>query len=92
MIDGLRVVQQGLKTGEVIVVNGLQRVRPGDPVTPQKVAMIEPDKSSAAPAAEGDKKPEAAAEKKQVKETAPQDKPANDKAARGSSSAKAAVR
>ena len=28
MIDGLRVVQKGLKAGELVVVNGLQRVRP----------------------------------------------------------------
>ncbi len=39
VVDGLRVVKQGLKPGEVIVVNGLQRVRPGDPVTPQRVQM-----------------------------------------------------
>lgn len=29
--DGLRVVKAGLKVGERIVVNGIQRVRPGDP-------------------------------------------------------------
>ncbi len=33
-IDGLRVVNQGLAVGDVIVVNGLQHVRPGSPVTP----------------------------------------------------------
>lgn len=37
--DGLRVVEAGLKPGDRIVVNGLQRVRPGDAVTPQAVAM-----------------------------------------------------
>ncbi|KAB2969102.1 efflux RND transporter periplasmic adaptor subunit [Zoogloea sp.] len=37
--DGLRVVEKGLAPGERIVVNGLQRVRPGDPVTPRPVAM-----------------------------------------------------
>lgn len=31
--DGLQVVTKGLKAGETIVVNGLQRVRPGKPVT-----------------------------------------------------------
>jgi RND family efflux transporter MFP subunit len=41
VIDGLRVVREGLKDGDVIVVNGLQRVRPGAPVTPQRVAMGE---------------------------------------------------
>ncbi len=39
IVDGLRVVQSGLKPGEKIVVNGLQRVRPGAPVTAQLVAM-----------------------------------------------------
>jgi len=37
--DGLRVVEQGLKAGERIVVNGLQRVRPGDAITPRIVSM-----------------------------------------------------
>ncbi|MNY51828.1 Efflux pump periplasmic linker BepF [compost metagenome] len=37
--DGLRVVRKGLKPGETIVVNGLQRVRPGDTVQPKPVAM-----------------------------------------------------
>ena len=41
MVDGLRVVRDGLSAGETIVVNGLQRVRPGMPVTPQHVAMSE---------------------------------------------------
>jgi multidrug efflux system membrane fusion protein len=39
MIDGLRVVKAGLKGGEKIVVNGLQRVRPGMPVTPTEVDL-----------------------------------------------------
>jgi multidrug efflux system membrane fusion protein len=37
--DGLRVVTNGLKPGEHIIVNGLQRVRPGSVVAPQLVAM-----------------------------------------------------
>jgi multidrug efflux system membrane fusion protein len=41
VIDGLRVVREGLKEGDMIVVNGLQRVRPGSPVSPQRVAMGE---------------------------------------------------
>jgi len=35
-IDGLRVVRTGLKSGEKIIVNGIQRARPGMPVTPQE--------------------------------------------------------
>jgi multidrug efflux system membrane fusion protein len=38
--DGLRVVREGLHDGDVIVTNGLQRVRPGTPVTPKRVPMI----------------------------------------------------
>ena len=41
IIDGLRVVTDGLKQGETIVVNGLQRVRPGATVNPERVAMGE---------------------------------------------------
>ena len=37
--DGLRVVTAGLKPGERIVVNGLQRIRPGAIVAPEPVAM-----------------------------------------------------
>jgi multidrug efflux system membrane fusion protein len=37
--DGLRVVRSGLKAGEKIVVNGLQRVHPGAQLAPQIVAM-----------------------------------------------------
>jgi multidrug efflux system membrane fusion protein len=37
--NGLRVVRSGLKAGEKIVVNGLQRVHPGAPLAPQMVAM-----------------------------------------------------
>ena len=38
VIDGQRVVREGLKAGEQIVVNGLQRVQPGMSVTPEKEA------------------------------------------------------
>jgi multidrug efflux system membrane fusion protein len=38
-VNGLRVVKDGLKPGERIVVNGLQRVRPGSLVAPQAVSM-----------------------------------------------------
>jgi RND family efflux transporter MFP subunit len=39
VIDGLRVVKEGLKAGDVIVVNGAQRVHPGVTVAPQRVTM-----------------------------------------------------
>jgi multidrug efflux system membrane fusion protein len=39
IVDGLRVVRTGLKPGEQVVVNGLQRVRPGMQVESVPVAM-----------------------------------------------------
>lgn len=42
MVDGLRVVRSGLKKDEHIVVNGLQRIRPNDTVTPAEVPMAPP--------------------------------------------------
>ncbi|HEY0938873.1 MAG TPA: efflux RND transporter periplasmic adaptor subunit [Steroidobacter sp.] len=39
LTDGLRIVQEGLEPGENVIVNGLQRVRPGVVVAPEKVAM-----------------------------------------------------
>jgi membrane fusion protein, multidrug efflux system len=38
-VEGLRVVTSGLKSGERIVVNGLQRVRPGALLAPQIAGM-----------------------------------------------------
>jgi multidrug efflux system membrane fusion protein len=39
IVEGLRVVREGLKPGEKIIVNGLQRVHPGSLVMAQLVAM-----------------------------------------------------
>jgi RND family efflux transporter MFP subunit len=41
LVDGLRVVREGLKADDVILVKGLQQVRPGMPVAPEIVAMGE---------------------------------------------------
>ena len=49
VVDGLRVVESGLASGETIVVNGLQRVRPGAQVQPQRVAMGEPPRGGERP-------------------------------------------
>jgi len=49
--DGLRIVRDGLKPGERIVVNGLQRVRPGAPIAAQTVPMVAATAAAAAPAA-----------------------------------------
>lgn len=39
IVDGLRVVRHGVARDERLVVNGLQRIRPNDSVTPTLVAM-----------------------------------------------------
>ncbi len=46
--DGQRVIEKGLAAGEKVVVNGLQRVRPGVPVSPK---MVEPAVPPEAPVA-----------------------------------------
>src|SRR6185295_8613421 len=43
LTHGRRVIEEGLKPGERVVVNGLQRVRPGDKVT------AKPAETTAAP-------------------------------------------
>jgi multidrug efflux system membrane fusion protein len=39
IVDGLRVVRSGLNAGDRVVIDGLQRVRPGAKVQPAVVAM-----------------------------------------------------
>jgi RND family efflux transporter MFP subunit len=39
-IAGKRVVRSGLEAGEKVVINGLQRVRPGMPVAPQEAMAL----------------------------------------------------
>src|SRR3979490_2393134 len=46
MAEGLRVVREGLHDGDLIVVSGLQRVRPGAAVTPRRVSMASQPSSS----------------------------------------------
>ena len=43
-VEGKRIVRSGLQAGEKIVVNGLARVRPGMPVTPQDEVAEAPAK------------------------------------------------
>ncbi|WP_435307281.1 efflux RND transporter periplasmic adaptor subunit [Pseudomonas chlororaphis] len=38
-VEGLRVIRDGLREGDQIVVNGLQHTRPGATVVPEQVAM-----------------------------------------------------
>jgi RND family efflux transporter MFP subunit len=39
LIDGLRVIEEGLQPGDLVVVKGVQRARPGGKVDPQKIDM-----------------------------------------------------
>ncbi|MDL2400725.1 efflux RND transporter periplasmic adaptor subunit [Rhizobium mayense] len=40
LVDGQRVIENGLEVGEKIVVNGLQRIRPGAVVAPQLAEKV----------------------------------------------------
>jgi RND family efflux transporter MFP subunit len=51
LVDGLRVVSSGLAGGERVVVNGLQRVRPGMKVQAREEPMALPDTAAASLAA-----------------------------------------
>lgn len=43
MIEGLRIIKSGLNPGDIIVVRGLQRIRPGMPVSPVPTDMAPTD-------------------------------------------------
>jgi hypothetical protein len=45
MHDGLRAIEDGLKPGERVIVNGLQQVRAGATVEPKLVPMPAPEVS-----------------------------------------------
>jgi RND family efflux transporter MFP subunit len=53
MHDGLRVIVEGLATGEKVVVNGLQRVRPGIEVKAELVPMPQADGHDSQPGTAG---------------------------------------
>ncbi len=42
LAEGLRVIRDGLKPGELVVVNGVQRARPGAPVDPKEEQVATP--------------------------------------------------
>jgi multidrug efflux system membrane fusion protein len=39
LVGSMRVIRSGLKPGDLVVVSGLQRARPGAPVTPEKLEV-----------------------------------------------------
>jgi membrane fusion protein, multidrug efflux system len=49
LIDGLRVVREGVKPGELVIVSGLQRVRAGAPVTPTRKEITQTTGAGARP-------------------------------------------
>jgi RND family efflux transporter MFP subunit len=55
LTDGLRIVLQGLQPGETVIVNGLQRVRPGVVVAPERIAMDARELAEAKLAMTGDR-------------------------------------
>jgi membrane fusion protein (multidrug efflux system) len=62
-IDNLWVILEGLKPGESVVVEGIQKVRQGMPVTPKAYAET-PAKPETKPEAKPETKPEAKPEEK----------------------------
>ena len=55
-VDGLWVIEEGLKAGEKVVVEGLQRVREGMTVTTKPVAAMPASPGAAEPAAEASRR------------------------------------
>ena len=51
-VEGLVVVESGLKLGDKVIVNGMRKIFfPGQPVNPRDVPMDQPDLPPPAPAA-----------------------------------------
>ena len=66
LVDGMRVIEEGVQPGEWVVVNGLQRVRPGAKVDPEQTDMNTLTASAlkaATPPEGGDSQPVEKAEK-----------------------------
>lgn len=85
--EGMRIVREGLKDGDRVVVNGVRKIFfPGMPVKPVVVPMDQPDFAPAqagggAPAGAPAAKPDAAAPAAQAPESAAAATPAGDAAA-----------
>jgi RND family efflux transporter MFP subunit len=57
LVDHLRVVEEGLKGQEWVVIKGVQKAIPGKPVTPEKADLRNPVKPSASVAGPGKASP-----------------------------------
>jgi RND family efflux transporter MFP subunit len=60
--DGLRVIQDGLKPDDLVIVNGIQRARPGVSVTPQRTEVATLGAAAATPPVGEAKNPTASPE------------------------------
>jgi membrane fusion protein (multidrug efflux system) len=75
LVDGLRVIEEGLGPDESVVVKGIQRARPGAKVDPKSIEMTTLTASALKKEKEANKKKEA-----QNKTTTQSEKQENDKA------------
>ena len=55
LVDGLRVIEEGLRSEDWVVVNGIQRARPGGKVGPEKIDMASLTSSALRTAANAEK-------------------------------------
>ena len=60
LVDGLRVIEEGLQPGESVIVKGIQRARPGAKVDPEQIDMQTLTTSAIKSAAEAKQKEVAA--------------------------------
>jgi RND family efflux transporter MFP subunit len=47
IVDGMRVIRSGITTADWVIVNGIQRARPGGKVTPQRSKLDNPAQAAA---------------------------------------------
>ena len=81
LVEGLRVIEEGLRPGEWVVVNGLQRARPGAKVDPERIDMDSLTTSALKAAADAKQEKAAQAEKTGEDENAGAERSAEDVAA-----------
>ncbi|GMQ90690.1 MAG: efflux RND transporter periplasmic adaptor subunit [Gammaproteobacteria bacterium] len=62
LVDGLRVIEEGLRKDDWVVVNGIQRARPGGKADPEKIDMASLTASALREAASAEKKQNRAAD------------------------------
>jgi RND family efflux transporter MFP subunit len=70
LVDGLRVIEEGLQSGAWVIVKGVQRARPGAKVDPEKIDMASLTVSALKEAAEAKQQEVTAAKSTEKKQTA----------------------